>query len=146
MKKGISPIVATTLLVTFVIAMGIIVSVWMRTTVSSYVAEGEKGVELEITCMNTKLHLEQKDISTIYIKNNGNIPFSGYIAVLYDANDNANVFRHPESAIPAYGILEYPEDEVENLAGKTKIKIIPRVITDGGIESECTDNGITLTL
>ena len=41
-KKGVSTLVVTSLLVTFVIAIGLIVTIWMRTTVKSFVDEGQK--------------------------------------------------------------------------------------------------------
>mgnify|MGYP001572885667 CR=1 FL=1 len=81
-KKAVSTIVVTVLLVTFVIALGVIINTWMRATVQSYVDEGEKDIGAGISCLNVKMQLE-KDTDKIYIKNNGEIVLSGFTAVLY---------------------------------------------------------------
>lgn len=148
MKRGLSAIVTTTLLVVFTITLGILITVWMRSTVGDYVKEGEKGIETKLTCMNIKMQLE-KEGNKIYIKNNGEIEIYGYSAVLYDQNDNSKVFKHENSNIKPYGTTEYPPsppqtDEI--LSGKSKIKIIPNVISDEGIISECRDQEMTLQL
>ena len=54
-KKGVSTLVVTSLLVTFVIAIGLIVTIWMRTTVKSFVDEGQKDVVAKIECLNINL-------------------------------------------------------------------------------------------
>lgn len=148
MKKGLSGIVTTTLLVVFAITLGILIIVWMRSTVSDYVKEGEKGIEAKLTCMNIKMQLE-KGVNKIYIKNNGETEIYGYSAVLYDQNENSKVFKHENSKIKPYGIIEYPPSPPqtdETLSQKSKIKIIPNIISDNGAISECKDQAITLQL
>ena len=81
-KKAVSPIVVTVLLITFVIALGVVINAWMRATVQTYVDEGEKDIQAGISCLNVKMQLE-KDTDKIYIKNNGEVEISGYSAVLY---------------------------------------------------------------
>lgn len=149
-KKAVSAIVTTTLLVGFVIAMGIVITLWMRTTVRGYVEEGESGIETEMICMNVKLQLEKKDGSTIYIKNNGDIVITGYTAVLYDENQNSQVFEHLATKIDSYGILEYPPTDDpapgETLGEKSKVKIVPQITTESGSTSACNDQAIILQL
>ena len=148
-KKGVSTLVVTSLLVTFVIAIGLIVTIWMRTTVKSFVDEGQKDVVAKIECLNINLKLEKKDVSTIYIKNNGDADLSGYISLLYDQGGNSKVFEHKEVIINSYAVIEYPPEiplEGESLSGKSKIKIVPWITADQGISAECVKQAITLNL
>src|SRR3989344_5754052 len=148
-KKGVSTLVVTSLLVTFVIAIGLIVTIWMRTTVKSFVDEGQKDVVAKIECLNINLKLEKKDVSTIYIKNNGDADLSGYISLLYDQGGNSKVFEHKEVIINSYAVIEYPPEiplEGESLSGKSKIKIVPWITADEGISAECVKQAITLNL
>ncbi len=144
-KKAVSPIVVTILLITFVIALGVVINAWMRATVQTYVDEGEKDIQTGISCLNVKMQLEEKDTGSIYIKNNGDIDISGYSAVLY-RGEISDVFNHQNIAIAKYNAVEYPPLGGESLAGNDKVKIIPFITTQEGISSECTDQTITLTL
>ena len=143
-KKAVSTIVVTVLLVTFVIALGVIINTWMRATVQSYVDEGEKDIGAGISCLNVKMQLEKKDTPTIkiYIKNNGEIELSGFTAVKYDVKDISTVDNSQKTKqIPSYGVEQYSI----SLQDK-KVKIIPFITTEQGIVSECTEQAITLTL
>ncbi len=153
-KRAIAPIIATTLLVTFVIILGVVVSVWMRTTVESYVEEEEENIGGELTCLNVKIQLEKKDDISIYIKNNGETRISGYTVVVYDANGKTHICNnYTNSQIEPYNAIKYPPStnrkcegsESEDLSDKDKIKIIPW-IAKGEINSECNDKAITLQL
>ncbi len=144
-KKAVSPIVVTVLLITFVIALGVVINAWMRATVQTYVDEGEKDIAAGISCLNVKMQLEKKDATTIYIKNNGEIELSGYSTVLYQG-EISNVFNHQDIKIAKYDFKEYHPVGEESLAGNNKVKIIPFITTQEGISSECTEQAITLTL
>ena len=144
-KKAVSPIVVTVLLITFVIALGVVINAWMRATVQTYVDEGEKDIQAGIGCLNVKMQLE-KDTNKIYIKNNGEVELSGYSAVLYQG-EISNVFNHQNINITKYNAVEYPPVGGETITVlNNKVKIIPFITTQEGITSECTDQAITLTL
>ncbi|GAF82434.1 unnamed protein product [marine sediment metagenome] len=142
MKKAISPIVATVLLVSFVIAMGVIIGTWMRTTVSGYVEEEGENIGAQISCLNVKMQLEKVEgEDKVYIKNNGETEISGYTAVKYDG-DNVEVDQEQKnSPIEPYNAIIYPG----SLSGD-KVKIIPWVSTKEGNSIECTEQEIILQL
>ena len=70
-KKGISPVVATILLVAIVIVIALIIFLWLRNVVGDY---GEKfGKNIELIC--EEVHLAASYSSpTLYLTNDGNVP------------------------------------------------------------------------
>lgn len=75
-KRGLSPVVATTLLVAMVIVLGLIIFLWFSSMTEEAIIKFDKNVEL--TCADVVFSVE-KSSSTIYITNDGNIP-------IYDMN------------------------------------------------------------
>jgi len=70
-KKGISPVVATTLLIAIVVIIGLIIFLWMRNLVGDY---GEKfGKNIELVCEEVVLGADYSE-GWIYITNDGYVP------------------------------------------------------------------------
>lgn len=70
-KKGISPVVATILLVAMVIVIALIIFLWFRGIVGDY---GEKfGKNVELVCEDVKIDASYSS-GTLFITNDGNVP------------------------------------------------------------------------
>src|SRR3989344_3356293 len=73
-KKGVSPIVATVLLVALVIVTALIIFLWFRGFVGESVTKFGKNIEL--VCDEVKFDASYSG-SNFYISNNGNVPIFG---------------------------------------------------------------------
>lgn len=70
-KKGISPVVATTLLIAIVVIIALIIFLWFRTVIGDY---GEKfGKNIELVCEEVVLGASYSG-GLLYVTNDGNIP------------------------------------------------------------------------
>jgi len=72
-KKGISPVVATTLLIAIVVIIALIIFLWFRNVVGDY---GEKfGKNIELVCEEVMLGASYSDsVGMLYVTNDGYIP------------------------------------------------------------------------
>ena len=72
-KKGISPVIATMLLITIVIVIALIIFLWFRGVVGDYGVKFGKNIEL--VCDDVALGASYSDITGIlYVTNDGNVP------------------------------------------------------------------------
>ena len=70
-KKGISPVIATTLLIAIVVIIALIIFLWFRGMVGDY---GEKfGKNIELVCEEVVLDASYS-AGWLYITNDGNVP------------------------------------------------------------------------
>lgn len=71
-KKGLSPVVATVLLIAIVIVIGLIVFLWFKGTVSEAVTKfGGKNIQL--VCEDVSFDADYSG-GNIYLSNSGNVP------------------------------------------------------------------------
>ncbi len=70
-KRGLSPVVATTLLIAIVVVIALIIFLWFRTIIGDY---GEKfGKNIELVCEDVLLGASYSS-GTLYVTNDGNVP------------------------------------------------------------------------
>ncbi|MCK5624925.1 hypothetical protein KAI04_03735 [Candidatus Pacearchaeota archaeon] len=70
-KRGISPVIATTLLIAIVVIIALIIFVWFRGIIGDY---GEKfGKNIELVCEEVLLGASYSD-GMLYVTNDGNVP------------------------------------------------------------------------
>jgi len=70
-KRGISPVVATTLLIAIVVIIALIIFLWFRNVIGDY---GEKfGKNIELVCEEVVLGASYSG-GWIYVTNDGNVP------------------------------------------------------------------------
>ncbi len=71
-KKGVSPIIATVLLIGMVIALALIIFIWMRSFTQETVTKFD-GENIELSCGKVEFQASYSG-GEIYITNTGNIP------------------------------------------------------------------------
>ncbi len=70
-SKGLSPVIATTLLIAIVVVIGLIIFLWFRGMVGDY---GEKfGKNIELVCEDVVMYASYYD-GILDISNDGNVP------------------------------------------------------------------------
>lgn len=84
-KKGISPVIATILLISIVVAMGLIVFLWFKDFLGDAITKGDENIEL--VC--GKVYFDATyDGGTLYVSNDGNIPiYKIKLKQIYSAGD-----------------------------------------------------------
>ena len=84
-KRGLSPVIATVLLIAMVVVIGMIVFLWFRGM--SQEAIMKFGENIELAC--NKINLEASfSGNNLVISNLGNIPISGMKVKIYDSEGN----------------------------------------------------------
>lgn len=140
-KKGLSNLVASVLLIVFVISLGLIVVNWSGKLIGRSVEKSETKIGTDLECTNVNLALEMKEGTTIFIiKNNnkGKLDIKGFITRFGMKTGNAIVdYAHKEQEIKNYGAFSFdyktsekksPLGEVITLNGEvSSIEVIPRI-------------------
>jgi len=70
-KKGISPVIATILLIAMVVIIALIIFLWFRSVVGDYGVKFGKNIEL--VCEDVELYASYSE-GTLYVTNDGNVP------------------------------------------------------------------------
>src|SRR3989344_4204089 len=70
-RKGVSPVIATVLLIAIVIALALIIFLWFRGFIQEAVTKNGENVAL--VCNDVNLEISYSS-GTIYFENNGNVP------------------------------------------------------------------------
>ena len=74
-KKGISPVIATVLLVAMVIVIGLIIFLWFK-GIGGEVITKFGGTNIEVVCGDVEFSANYVN-NQLYISNNGNVPIFG---------------------------------------------------------------------
>ncbi len=142
-KRGLSPVIATVLLVALVLVLAVIVFLWARSSITEQIEKFGKPVER---------NCEDVDFTAVYsiglldVANNGNIPIHEF---------EVKQFKDGDSEIER---LEKPlnEGRVKSISfspnsGVDKVIVYPVLLgkvrgTNQNKKYVCLDNGITINL
>lgn len=138
-KKGLSPVIATVLLIALVIIIALIIFLWARRFVGEACQkQGEAG---ENAC--SKIVLDARYSATdVYLTNNGNLPISGVkVKILSEGSEYSETLD--EAILGAGQSGNFP---VSGLDISEEVKIVPVILGEtsvGECEYVCEDNKIT---
>ena len=156
-KKGVSPIIATVLLIAFAVALGALVMNWGRTYIEDTQTKVSLKTEETGTCqfdVNIKsVNIGQKpcfdsdltDHSFYAIIENGNYELSGYKVTIFANNqiiedDETIPIKKVESKI-----IKVPINTTIDPVKIDKVTIVPKVMVTGGKDfTYCTEGKIEL--
>lgn len=89
-NKGLSPVIATVLLITIVIVIALIVFLWIRgMTQESIIKFGSENIQL--ACGKISFDASYNPISGLYIQNPGNIPIFGINVKIIGAGEHTTI-------------------------------------------------------
>ena len=134
-KRGMSPVIATVLLVAIVIAIGLIVFLWFRGITEEAITKFD-GTNVKLVCEQVSFSADYSD-GNILISNDGNVPIYKFKAKIVGAGSYATVIvGENDTAWPVQGLNqgEAYQGALELDVGSTKIILIPVLI--GNTESE----------
>lgn len=128
-KKGISPVIATVLLVAMVIVIGLIIFSWAKGFQAEAVTKFG-GENIEITCEKVSFEADySRSSGTLFLSNLGNVPIFGINAKIYEAG--SHVTESLDSIANNWPNVGLPQGATfsENLAsyfsGADRIVLIP---------------------
>ena len=146
MKKGVSPLISSVLMITFVIVIGLAVSQWSDELIGGSIEKSQIKIGSDLECANVNIKLSaDKSDSKLIIQNNNQekLDLKGFITrfVMKD-NTVAVDYAKKEEGITYFNayIFEYRTSQKKGINGEdltvgindvNQIEIIPRVDVDG---------------
>lgn len=134
-KKGISPLIATVLLIGFAVALAAVVMTWGLDFIRSTTDNVGKRTDEALKCA-TKLDFEITDVdcasNTVTVANNGDVNISSMTFRVYRGGDVDPV---KEAGIGPLGIKQYTVD----VSSSSKIEGLASVTGESGQEILCKD-------
>ena len=136
-KRGISPLIATVLIIGFTIVLAVLVITWISGTVEDATDDTDCMVEAENKCLASVGDISLSGIagSALTITNDGSTVFSQIHAVDLDA-DGATIGTVYEVS---GGLGAYDTDNAHPIDGFAEsVRVIPTVVgDDGACSTEC---------
>ncbi len=152
-KKGISPLIATVLLIAFAVALGAVVMNWGRTYTQDQIDTAAKRSDEELEC-GLDIELKIKEVAgepqLFYTNSTGNLTFmlenvgrktinSIKVIIIGQNGEDINITDIPDSKIISGGILK--KDVIYTNASIDQVTFVPYLNTTGSTEPTlCTRN------
>jgi flagellin-like protein len=145
-KKGISPVIATVLLIAMVIVMGLIVFLWVKNMVGETVEKFEKNIEL--VCEEVSFDADYYD-GYLYLSNMGIVPIFGIKVKIFGEGSHETVDlgeiidNWPEAGLNIGGTFE---GEISLDSSIKKIELIPVLVgdSDDGRKTYTCENDLSI--
>ncbi len=126
-KRGLSPVIATVLLIAIVIVLGLIVFLWLRGITQEAITKFG-GQNVQLVCNNVQFDASYSS-GNISISNTGNVPIYEFKAKISGAGSYSTVVIGNSTSWPKVGLN--PGDVYQgplNTTGATSLTIIPVLI------------------
>ncbi len=145
-KKGVSPVVATVLLVVIVIVIGLIIFLWFRSFTDEAITKFE-GTNIELVCDDVEFSVNYNSATgSLSISNTGNVPIYDINLKITEGRSRSTESLEDISEIwPSEGLREADSfsDNLENVIGNAdEVLATPVLIgtTDGERKThDCDD-------
>ena len=138
MKKGISPLIATVLLIAFTIAIAVIIMRWGTDFVKNITKSTEESTEMALKCTDLKIEMSDIDCTDNKLKltNNGNIEIKSVKFRIYAAAD-VEIEDYTQK-IESFGVktISLTTDLGTSV---TKIEAIPVIVDPSGADHPCAE-------
>ena len=125
-KRGLSPVIATVLLVAMVIVIGLIIFLWVRGFQGEAITKFE-GTNIELICQEVTFEASYSN-GMLYLSNLGNIPIFEMQAKIskdgsHETLDFNDISNWPETGLPRGSV--FSEDLSSSFSGAEKVVLIP---------------------
>jgi flagellin-like protein len=146
-KKGISPLIATVLLIGATIALAALVMVWSQNLFKSTTDRTKAGIEAEMICTEVQFRVDSAvgtdTTSTLRIVNNGDHDIVDFVARVYEGDD-VELGSVDGETLSSYGSEEYTI--TYESAAATQIELIPVILLEDSSQKTCGTNVEKVTL
>jgi len=125
--KGLSPVIATVLLITLVVGIAVIVFLWIRGMTEEAVTKfGDKNIQL--VCGEVSFEASY-DYGTLYITNPGNVPIFGMNMKVVDGGQHSTISLKERTSWPTKGLNKgdaFSDEELSDEIGSAdEIILVP---------------------
>ncbi len=139
-KRGLSPVIATVLLIAIVIVIGLIVFLWLKGITQEAITKFD-GKNVQLVCSDVKFDAQYTG-GTIYISNSGNVPIYQFKAKITGDGSYSTI-------VVGNGDPNWPKDGLNQggaysgtlqASGATNILLIPVLVgeTSAGVKKSYT--------
>lgn len=141
-KKGISPLIATVLIVGFTIVLAVLVITWISGTVKTTTEDTDEQVTAQELCLDVmgKVKTSVSGSYTLNVNNQGSTPLSNITAFWLRA-DGTTADVTWTDGIAAFGT----DSTLTAQANIQKVKIGIYVQPAGGLQTKCGEDEITIS-
>ncbi|MFP4112390.1 MAG: archaellin/type IV pilin N-terminal domain-containing protein [Candidatus Woesearchaeota archaeon] len=161
-KKGISPLIATVLLIAFAVALGAVVMNWGRTYVEDTAANAEKSSQIKIDCsLGVKINVhdiggdpqicydEDEEEFVVYLNNKGSKGLEGIKTTIIGAENVVNYDQNVSLGVSNVKKFTFSYDTSDNgdimqVVFTPKINVagsrVPELCPDAELEAENIQN------
>jgi flagellin-like protein len=155
-KKGVSPLIATVLLIAFAVALGVVVMNWGKDYVETTAKDAGEKADADLSCqMDIEIGIKEianrkkicytnsTSILEVMIENKGREPVEGIRFILIDVDDEISQTDNKSLSIGAGSVsskyfLNYSSDSLSDLQ---YVEIIPMITPKGKNSPEpCSSN------
>jgi len=147
-KKGVSPVIATVLLVTMVVVIALIIFLWFRNINKETITKFD-GTNVEIVCGDVGFDASYSS-GALYVQNTGNVPIYSMKLRIYSGGSYETTDLHdisdsnwPDKGLNA-GLVFQSTTLSSEIEGKDKVLVIPVLVgvTESGEEKlhTCDEN------
>ncbi len=145
-KRGISPLIATVLIIGFTVALAAVIMTWGQSFSKGIQEQTEETSTQQITCaQDVVFDLQNVCLSSgttykLTVVNNGNKDIEKFKARFYENADTvhtADIFADTGESLASFGIDSDTADATVSTI--KKVEIIP-IVTIGGKEVTCASN------
>jgi len=130
-KRGVSPVIATVLLVVMVIVLALIVFLWFRGLTKESITKFG-GTNIELVCEDVSFSADYTS-GTLIISNSGNVPIFGIsVKIEKPGSHETKEIKNLSTRWPATGLKQggvyTSEDLSSQFSGATRIVLIPILV------------------
>ena len=142
-KRGVSPVIATTLLVTMVVVIGLIIFLWFRGFTQEAITKFG-GTNIELVCGDVRFDSSYSS-GSIFLSNIGNVPIYSFQLKIEQpgSHDTLGIesaaLGWPDTGLNQGGV--FSGDISSSASGAEKITLIPilRGTSDSGVRTHVCD-------
>ncbi len=117
-KKGVSPVIATVLLIAIVVVIALIIFLWFRGMTQEAVMKFGKNIEL--VCDEVQFDASYDVANTFTVSNNGNVPIQE-MKIKIIGGGSSDLESLGDSGVSVGGVQEYTHD----VSGASEVILIP---------------------
>ena len=160
-KRGVSPIIATVLLIAFAVALGAVVMNWGKGFVESTAQDTQTRANLELGCQQ-EMTLGIKKIGQtpkicfnstatpkfveVMLENKGTTDITGIQVMIFDENDNSQNINNLSLTIPAGSVTNKIRINHTLTGNIVQVDFVPKILPKGATVSQlCTKNALSVT-
>lgn len=136
-KKGVSPVIATSLLIAMVVVVGLIVFMWFRGFTQEAVTKFG-GTNIELVCQDAQFESTFSD-GEIFLSNIGNVPIYSFVLKIerpgsHETTDISEITDWPTAGLNQGGVFQAAVAEVSSATEVTVIPVL-RGTSDSGAKT-----------